>query len=116
MLVDASYLAWVRPARRVHFALSVGMTLTGVVLTMSGLIGSRGSAAVTAPVTAPVERTADLSVVGGTGVGGTGSKVPPPSPSASARPRPKPKPRPRPSPVEQEPGPEPGSVTPAPKH
>jgi hypothetical protein len=40
MIVDSSYLAWVQPTRRVHLALSVGMTVTGVVLTVVGFFGS----------------------------------------------------------------------------
>ncbi|MEZ0115269.1 hypothetical protein ABH920_009304 [Catenulispora sp. EB89] len=76
MTVDGSYMAWARPTRRVHLALSVGMTVTGVILIAAGNSGER-SAARTAPV---LGRTAD-SVVSGSGgssgaAGGAGGTVP----------------------------------------
>ncbi|GAA1969884.1 hypothetical protein [Catenulispora subtropica] len=123
MLVDASYLAWVRPARRVHYALSVGMTLTGVILATFGIIGSR-SAAPVAPVVDRVDRSADTSVAGNvagsvvvpappTAAPAPPAIVPAPAPppavtpappattdaKAHAKPNPKPKPRPRPVPA-----------------
>ena len=65
MIVDGSYTAWVRPTRRVHFALSVGMTLTGVILIAAGAFGGRGAA----PLSPPLGRTADSVVSGGRDAG-----------------------------------------------
>ena len=73
MTVDGSYMAWARPTRRVHLALSVGMTVTGVILIAAGNSGGR-SAARTAPV---LGRTADSVVSGSSGAaGGAGGTVP----------------------------------------
>lgn len=71
MIVDGSYTAWVRPTRRVHFALSVGMTLTGVILIAAGAIGGRSAA----PLSPALGRAADTVVSGGNGT--PGSLVPP---------------------------------------
>jgi hypothetical protein len=60
MLVDASYLAWVRPARRVHLALSVGMITTGVILATFGILGSRSAV----PAAPSMDRYGDSSTVG----------------------------------------------------
>ena len=95
MIVDGSYMAWVRPTRRVHLALSVGMTVTGVVLIMVGASGGR---------------TADGVVSGDNGTpGGEVTQFPPaplvsfmaPAPAAApatsspgAKPHTKPKPQP----------------------
>ena len=95
MIVDGSYMAWVRPTRRVHLALSVGMTVTGVVLILVGASGGR---------------TADGVVSGDNGTpGGEVTQFPPaplvsfmaPAPAAApatsspgAKPHTKPKPQP----------------------
>ena len=55
MIVDGSYMPWVRPTRRVHLALSVGMTLTGLILALAGVSGGPGQER-TAP---SIGRTAD---------------------------------------------------------
>ncbi|MEY9893996.1 hypothetical protein ABIA31_007678 [Catenulispora sp. MAP5-51] len=73
MTVDGSYAAWVRPTRRVHLALSVGMTLTGVILIAAGASGGRGAVR-PAPM---IGRTADSVVSGGVaGAGIPGILVP----------------------------------------
>lgn len=71
MIVDGSYEAWVRPTRRVHFALSVGMTLTGVILIAAGTFGGPSAA----PLSPALGRAADSVVSGGDGT--PGSLVPP---------------------------------------
>jgi hypothetical protein len=71
MIGGGSYMAWVRPTRRVHFALSVGMTLTGVILIAVGAFGGRSAA----PLSPALGRTADSVVSGGNGT--PGSLVPP---------------------------------------
>ena len=73
MTVDSSYMAWARPTRRVHLALSVGMTVTGIILIAAGSSGggSRGSFSGGSPErTAPaLGRIAD-SVVSKSGASG----------------------------------------------
>jgi hypothetical protein len=60
MIVDGSYTPWVRPTRRVHLALSVGMTLTGLILIAAGASEDRGA---TRP--SPLIGQAADTVVGG---------------------------------------------------
>lgn len=67
MTVDGSYTAWVRPTRRVHFALSVGMTLTGVILVAVGAFSGRS----TAPLSPALGRAADSITSGGNGTPGS---------------------------------------------
>ncbi len=75
MTVDGSYMAWARPTRRVHLALSVGMTVTGVILIAAGSSGGR-SAAQTVPPPA-LGRAADSVVSGSSGSSGAaGGPVP----------------------------------------
>lgn len=71
MIVDDSYTAWVRPTRRVHFALSAGMTLTGVILIAVGAFGNRSAA----PLSPAPGRTAHSVVSRGDGT--PGSVIPP---------------------------------------
>jgi len=71
MIVDDSYTAWARPTRRVHFALSAGMTLTGVILIAVGAFGDRSAA----PLSPALGRTAHNVVNGGDGT--PGSVIPP---------------------------------------
>jgi hypothetical protein len=104
MIVDSSYLAWVRPTRRVHLALSVGMTVTGVVLTAMGISGTAR------PAPAP-RRSAEPSVIrtenppaGALLPGPLAQLAAPTAPTApvapaapaTAHPVPKPHPKPRP--------------------
>lgn len=98
MIVDGSYMAWVRPTHRVHLALSVGMTVTGLVLAAAGMTGGGGSAR-TSPT---IGRSAE-SVVGGVVSGDAGlpaGAVPPAPlvrftpPAAPAAPSGKPHPNP----------------------
>lgn len=98
MTVDGSYMAWARPTRRVHLALSAGMTVTGVVLILAGACGGPG-AVQQAPT---LKRTADsvVSVVPPAPlVQFAPPAAAPPSastkPSQAAKPHKKPKPRPR---------------------
>ena len=69
MTVDGSYMAWARPTRRVHLALAVGMTVTGIILVAAGSSEGRGAGrTVAAPVPVTVlGRTADSVVSGGSG-------------------------------------------------
>jgi hypothetical protein len=91
MTVDGSYMAWVRPTRRVHLALSAGMTVTGLILTVFGMTGSGGAA----PSSPRFGRSADSVVTGDSGrPAGTGAVAPAPmvrfAPAAPAAPRAKP--------------------------
>ncbi|ACU74497.1 hypothetical protein Caci_5638 [Catenulispora acidiphila DSM 44928] len=100
MIVDGSYTAWVRPTRRVHFALSLGMTLTGAILIAAGAAGGSGAAR-PAPL---IGRTADSFVSGDNGA--SGSQVPaapllpvaPPQVKTPPHPVAKPHPKSRPHP------------------
>lgn len=91
MIVDGSYTAWVRPTRRVHLALSVGMTFTGVILIAAGVLGGRSQAPPSA-----LGRAADSIARGG---GASVTLVPPAPllplmpvvPRGSARPSAKPR-------------------------
>ena len=125
MIVDGSYTAWVRPTRRVHFAFSVGMTLTGVILIAVGAFGGRSAA----PFSPALGRTADSVVSGSTGTPGSlVSPVPaapllpltrvappvtttpgtaPPSPEAKPAPKSKHHAKPRPHPRHAAPAPPP---------
>lgn len=66
MIADGSYTAWVRPTRRVHLALSLGMTLTGAILIAAGAAGGSGAVR-PAPL---IGRTADSFVSGDNGAPG----------------------------------------------
>jgi len=121
MIVDGSYMAWVRPTRRVHLALSVGMTVTGVILAAVGLTGGAGAAR-TSPA---LGRSADAVMSGDTGL--TAGAVPPAplvrfAPPAPAKPSAKPHPKPgspgrhaAPESVPAAPEPAPAAA-PAPRH
>lgn len=131
MIVDGSYTAWVRPTRRVHFAFSVGMTLTGVILIAVGAFGGPSAA----PFSPALGRTADSVVSGSTGTPGSVAQPAPllplmpvappvtatprsavPSPQATPTPKSKhhAKPRPRPRHAARRTAPGTGLAAPAP--